>query len=184
MPEFSRGERDRHDRRSLLKAAAAGLCLTLAPETALAAAGDEISRTAESIHQEVAFSAPCRRVYASLTDAAQFQKVEELSLAMHNHDVGSHLAAISRVPGGAFSLFGAYIVGRQLELVDNQRIVQAWRVANWDPGIFSIVRFVMTPSGEGTKLTFDHIGFPPGTAEHLASGWHANYWEPMKKFLG
>jgi activator of HSP90 ATPase len=33
---------------------------------------------------------------------------------------------ISREVGGAFSLFGGIIVGRHIELVPNERIVQAW----------------------------------------------------------
>jgi len=98
-------------------------------------------------------------------------------------DVRSHPAVISHEPGSAFSLFGDYIVGRQIELVPNQRIVQAWRVASWSPGVFSLARFELQDQGSATKLVFDHIGFPAGTAEHLAAGWHANYWEPLQKFL-
>jgi hypothetical protein len=36
----------------------------------------------------------------------------------------------------------------------------------------------------GTKIVFDHAGFPRGKAEHLAEGWKMNYWEPLEKFLG
>jgi hypothetical protein len=35
----------------------------------------------------------------------------------------------------------------------------------------------------GTLITFDHTGFPATERDHLASGWYANYWEPMKKYL-
>jgi hypothetical protein len=35
----------------------------------------------------------------------------------------------------------------------------------------------------GTKIVFDHTGFPKGQAEHLAEGWKGNYWEPLEKFL-
>jgi hypothetical protein len=37
------------------------------------------------------------------------------------------------------------------------------------------------PAGSGTKLIFDHTGFPNAAAAHLAQGWHINYWEPMTK---
>ena len=150
---------------------------------AIAASDDGISRTAESIHQEVIFKAAPNRVYDALTDASQFQRVESFSAAMKSVDVGSHPAVISREPGGAFSLFGDYIIGRQIELVPNQRIVQAWRVASWSPGVFSMVRFELKDQGPATKLVFDHIGFPTGTAEHLAAGWRGNYWEPLERFL-
>ena len=147
------------------------------------ASDDEILRNAEAIHQEVIFKAAPKRVFDALTDASQFQKVESLSAAMKSTDINSHSAVIAREAGGAFSLFGDYIVGRQIELVANQRIVQAWRVASWAPGIYSIAHFELAEQGPTTRLVFDHTGFPAGKAEHLAAGWHANYWEPLEKFL-
>jgi activator of HSP90 ATPase len=85
--------------------------------------------------------------------------------------------------GGTFALFGGYIVGRHIELVPNELIVQAWRVGSWDRGIYSIIRFQLTEQGAGTKIIFDHTGFPKGQAEHLASGWQEHYWDPLEKFL-
>jgi activator of HSP90 ATPase len=67
--------------------------------------------------------------------------------------------------------------------VSNERIVQAWRAGSWSPGIYSIARFELTEQGTGTKIVFDHTGFPQGTAEHLAEGWKVNYWEPLEKYL-
>ena len=155
----------------------------LCSSPAIATSDDGVSRTAESIHQEVIFKAAPNRVYDALTDASQFQKVESFSEAMKNADFSSHPAVISREPGGAFSLFGGYIIGRQIELVSNQRIVQAWRVTSWPPGIYSVARFELEHQESATKLEFDHIGFPVGTAEHLAAGWRGNYWEPLERFL-
>ena len=65
----------------------------------------------------------------------------------------------------------------------NERIVQVWRAGSWDPGSYSIARFVLVESGGGTKIVFDHTGFPKGQAEHLAEGWRTNYWEPLTKVL-
>ena len=96
---------------------------------------------------------------------------------------GGKPTEISREAGSAFALFGGYITGRQIELVPNARIVQAWRVGNWDPGAYSIAKFELADQGSGTKIVFDHTGFPKGAAEHLAAGWKSNYWEPLGKFL-
>jgi activator of HSP90 ATPase len=85
--------------------------------------------------------------------------------------------------GGAFSLFGGYIKGRHIELVPAVRIVQGWRAGSWNPGVYSIAKFELVEQGSGTKIVFDHTGFPKGTAEGLASGWKANYWQPLEKFL-
>ena len=149
-----------------------------------AQAAQEISRTAESIHQEVEFKASPERLYAALTDAKQFQKAVLLSDAVKTGMVKNlQPAQISAQVGGEFTLFGGYITGRHVELVPSVRIVQAWRTGSWQPGIYSIVRFALAPRGTGTLLTFDHTGFPQGEAEHLAQGWHLNYWQPLEKVL-
>jgi activator of HSP90 ATPase len=90
---------------------------------------------------------------------------------------------VSAEAGGAFSAFGGHITGRQIELIPNERIVQAWRPASWGPGQYSIARFELTEQGSGTKLVFDHTGFPQGQAQHLAEGWKSNYWEPLEKYF-
>jgi len=76
------------------------------------------------------------------------------------------------------------IVGRQVKLVPNQRIVQAWRAGNWADGVYSIVKFELTGQGTATRLIFDHAGFPEGEREHLDGGWQKMYWEPLRKYLG
>jgi activator of HSP90 ATPase len=145
---------------------------------------EEISHAAESIHQEPVFKATRKRVYDALTDAKQFQKVVLLSAAMKSSMIPpGKPAEISTESGGTFSLFGGYIFGRHIELVPNERIVQAWRTAEWDPGAYSIAKFDLVEQGAGTKIIFDHTGFPKGQGEHLAAGWKANYWEPLEKFL-
>jgi len=147
-----------------------------------AAPADGISRTAESIHQEPVFTAGRKRLYRALTDAAQFDQVMQLSDAMKGAK-STVPAAISTAEGGAFALFGGYITGRQLELQPDQLIVQAWRAASWDPGRYSIARFQLVDHENGSKIIFDHGGFPNGQAEHLAAGWPANYWIPLAKLL-
>jgi activator of HSP90 ATPase len=144
---------------------------------------DGISHTSDSIHQEPTFKASRKRVYDALTDAKQFDKVIQLSGAIQAMHLPDKPAEISRDAGGEFKLFGEYITGRQVELVPNERIVQAWRTGGWHPGVYSIAKFELVEQGSGTKIIFDHTGFPQGEAEVLASGWKANYWEPLEKLL-
>jgi activator of HSP90 ATPase len=159
--------------------------LALGSTEAWAETAEKISRTEESIHQEAAFKANRKRVYEALTDTKQFSKVTELSAAMQSGmPLGTAPTEISREVGGAFALFSGHIAGRHIELVANQRIVQAWRTADWAPGVYSIAKFELVEQGSGTKVVFDHTGFPAGQGEHLAAGWKANYWEPLEKFLG
>ena len=128
------------------------------------------------IHQEVTIPASADRVYAALTESAQFAEV-----------TGGAPAKIDAVEGGAFSCFGGAIEGRNIELVPGRRIVQAWRVcvgaAKWDDGVYSIVKFELEDAGDSTKLILDQDGFPEDTREHLEGGWHKMYWEPLAKYL-
>jgi activator of HSP90 ATPase len=146
-------------------------------------AEQSINRSAVAIHQEPVFKASPQRVYEALTSAQQFQKIVLLSEAGKSMNFGDKPVIISNEPGGEFSLFGGYVMGRQLELVPNQRIVQAIRMVSWGPGLYSIARFELTEQGSGTKIIFDHTGFPPDQADHLATGWRVNYWEPLEKSL-
>jgi uncharacterized protein YndB with AHSA1/START domain len=162
--------------------------LALGSTKAWAAAEEEISRTAEAIHQEPVFKASRKRVYEALTDAKQFDKVIQLSGVMQAMRLPDKPAEISSEVGGAFVLFGGHITGRHVELVPNERIVQAWRAGNWAPGIYSIAKFEFVEQGAGTgvvgtRIVFDHTGFPKGEAESLASGWKAHYWEPLEKLV-
>lgn len=126
-----------------------------------------------AIHQEVTFKASPERVYAALTDAEHFSAF-----------TGGAPAEISHDAGGAFSCFGGMITGRNLELLPNRRLVQAWRAGNWGEGVYSVVRFELEAKGGETRLVFDHTGFPEEQRSHLEGGWQAMYWEPLRKYLG
>jgi activator of HSP90 ATPase len=125
-----------------------------------------------AIHQEVALAASPARVFEALTRADQFQAMS-----------GGAPTQIEPREGGSFSCFGGVIYGRTIELVDGKRLVQAWRVKTWPEGLYSLATFALVADGAGTKIIFDHVGFPDAEEQHLAAGWHANYWEPMKKSL-
>jgi activator of HSP90 ATPase len=158
--------------------------LAVVSTKAWAEAAAEISHTAESIHQEVVFKASRKHVYEALMEAKQFERVVQLSDARKTRmPPGAPPTQISPEVGGAFSTFGGMIVGRHIELVPNERIVQAWRPAYWNPGVYSIVKFDLADSGSETKLVLDHRGFPDGDGKSLLDGWNKNYWEPLAKYL-
>jgi activator of HSP90 ATPase len=145
---------------------------------------EEVSHSAEAIHQEPVFKASRKRVYEALTDTQQFDKVERFSADMQDGKaLGAKPTEISRQVGGTFTIFGGHIVGRHLELVLNERIVQAWRVVDWEPGWYSIARFELLSQGSEAKIVFDHTGFPKGLGQHLADGWKQHYWDTLEKYF-
>src|SRR5262249_38561048 len=148
------------------------------------AAPEGLTADAPAIHQAALISASCARVYATLTDAKKFAALPRLS------DAADLLTApnakpttISTHPGGAFVLFGGYITGRNLELVPDKRLLQAWRAASWDAGEYSVVRFELRTEAAGCRIVFDQRGFPPSQGKSLAYGWRTHYWEPLEKLL-
>ena len=125
-----------------------------------------------SLHQEIELKAPPQRIYEIILDSKQFAAFTGMP------------ATIDPAAGGAFSMFGGMIVGRNVELIPSQRIVQAWRPTHWDPGVYSVVKFELKPQGSGTMLILDHTGFPEGEYDSLFKGWGLRYWDPLKKYLG
>jgi uncharacterized protein YndB with AHSA1/START domain len=63
-------------------------------------------------------------------------------------------ASISPKVGGAFTCYGTYLSGFNVDLVPGKRIVQAWRSVGWPKGAFSIATFALSKGKGGTP--------PPG----------------------
>ena len=55
------------------------------------------------------------------------------------------------------------VSGRNVELIPNQRIVQAWRAKPWENGVYSIAKFELRQEGFETRVIFDQAGFPPSS---------------------
>jgi activator of HSP90 ATPase len=123
-----------------------------------------------SIHQELDFKASPERIYDALLDEEQFSAFNGTP------------AQIQRQAGGAFKLIGGWVTGRNVELIPNQRIVQAWRLETWAPGVYSIVRLELIAKGSGTRIVLNHTGFPPEDREG-PNGWPSMYWDPLRKYL-
>jgi activator of HSP90 ATPase len=124
-----------------------------------------------TIHEEIIFEATRQRIYEALLDSKQFAAFSGMP------------AEIDAKAGGAFSMFGGMIVGRNVELVPQVRVVQAWRPTHWDPGAYSIVKFELKEKGAGSALVLDHRGFPEGEFDSLEAGWKSHYFERLKEYL-
>ena len=125
-----------------------------------------------AIVQDLIFKTSADKVYKALTTAAEFGEFT------------SAPADIAEEAGGEFSCFGGQIAGRHIELIPNERIVQAWRVTSmWDEGVYSIARFDIQQDGDSCKLRLTHTGYPEDAAGHLEGGWHKMYWDPLGKYF-
>jgi activator of HSP90 ATPase len=92
-------------------------------------------------------------------------------------------ASISRKVGGKFSVFDGYSEGTNLELIQDTKIVQAWRASDWQEGHYSKVTFSLKEVEDGTRLTFRQTGIPAEQYDDIAQGWRDYYWTPMEEML-
>src|SRR5262249_24046914 len=100
------------------------------------------SRT--SLHQEIAYKASPERIYQVLLSSKDFTAFSGAA------------AEIDPKPGGTFSMFGGLVVGRNVELVPDQRIVQAWRLSQEFPeGTYSLVKFELKVVDSRTRVVLD-----------------------------
>jgi len=84
---------------------------------------------------------------------------------------------------GNFTISDGEIEGRNLELVPDQKIVQAWRYNDWPQGHYSTITFSLKPTKKGTRLTFTQIDIPDDKFEDIKQGWIDYYWNPIKQLF-
>jgi activator of HSP90 ATPase len=131
----------------------------------------QTQKPGSTIHFDVDYKTTPEKIYHVLLDAKEFKALSGLP------------AEIDPRAGGWFALFDKQIEGRNVELIPNQRIVQAWRPISWPSGVYSIARFELVRAGSGTRIVFDHVGFPEDKQATLTEGWRDHYWNPLHKYL-
>ncbi len=125
-----------------------------------------------SLHQEVDFKATPQRIYEILLDSKQFAAFTGMP------------AEIDPKAGGSFSMFGDLIVGRNVELLPNQRIVQAWRPTHWDSGVYSVVKFELKPQALRNPNRSRSHRFPRGRIRPPRPWLEITILGPVKKICG
>lgn len=123
------------------------------------------------VSQTVKFDAGVERVYRAIADSTE-----------HSAFTGAP-AQLSTELGGPFTTHGGAIEGRALELIPNERIVQAWRVADWPKGMYSIVQYKFSGDSKQSEISLTHSGLPEDAVVHIAQGWQNMYWTPLTEYL-
>lgn len=105
-----------------------------------------------------------------------------MSSSGHTKMTGSP-ATISDKVGTDFTAWDGYIEGRNLELVKDKKIVQAWRTAEFNPDEEdSILEVTLEPVDGVTRLTLHHTNLPPHGAQY-EQGWEESYFQPMREYF-
>ena len=105
-----------------------------------------------------------------------------LSTEGHSAMTGSAAKVDGRV-NGAFTAWEGYIWGTFLELLENKKIVQAWRTSEFpEDAEDSHVEVILEEQKGNTKLTLIHTQVPPGQ-DSYKKGWKDFYFKPMKEYF-
>jgi activator of HSP90 ATPase len=82
-------------------------------------------------------------------------------------------AEMSTEPGSEFSLWDGDITGRNLEFIQDKKVVQEWYFG--DQTDKSIVTININPDGENSLVTVEHTNIPDGDFSEISEGWREFY---------
>jgi activator of HSP90 ATPase len=98
----------------------------------------------------------------------------------HSAIHGGVKTKISKQEGDTFSLLDGELIGKNLMIVPNRMIVQAWRGNVWEEkDLDSILTLIFTDTKGGAQIRMVHA-FTPNQFREL---WDEIYWQPIKRYL-
>ncbi len=105
-----------------------------------------------------------------------------LNSQLHTQMTGGEANCSDKV-GASFTAWDGYISGKNLELLENKKIVQTWRTTEFsEDDEDSRLTIHLSEIKEGTELTLSHINIPKGQTQY-EQGWIDHYFVPMKEFF-
>ena len=121
----------------------------------------------------------------TVTLKAQPDALFRTYLDSHRHGaVIGRKVRIGKKAGARFVAFNGIITGRNLLIVPNRVIVQAWRSRHWrktDPDSILVLTFLRARGGGQIRLV--HVNVPSHDYAGVKKGWHAYYWKPWRAYL-
>ncbi len=80
---------------------------------------------------------------------------------------------MSSEPGTEFSLWEGDITGKNLEFVQDKKVVQEWYFG--DQPEKSIVTITIFPDKDNSSVTVEHTNIPDDEFDNIAEGWREYY---------
>jgi activator of HSP90 ATPase len=90
-------------------------------------------------------------------------------------------ARMSTEPGSEFSLWEGDITGRNIEFVQNKKVVQEWYFG--DQNVKSIVTITIRPEGANSLVTVEHTNIPDDIYDEIIGGWDDYYIGAIMNFF-
>jgi activator of HSP90 ATPase len=90
-------------------------------------------------------------------------------------------AEMSTEPGSEFSLWEGDISGKNLEFVQDKKVVQEWYFG--DQPEKSVVTITIWPDRENSSVTVEHTNIPDEEFDDIAEGWREYYIDAISNFF-
>jgi activator of HSP90 ATPase len=90
-------------------------------------------------------------------------------------------AQMSTEPGSEFSLWEGDITGKNIEFVQDKKVVQEWFFG--DQPEKSLVTITITPDRENSQVTVEHSNIPDEEFSDIAEGWKEYYIGAITTFF-
>ncbi len=90
-------------------------------------------------------------------------------------------AQMSSEPGSEFSLWEGDITGRNLEFIQDKKLVQEWYFG--DQIERSIVTITISADRENSLVTVEQTNIPDEDFSSISEGWRENYFEAISSFF-
>lgn len=90
-------------------------------------------------------------------------------------------AVMSTEPGSEFSMWDGSIVGKNIEFIENKKIVQQWYFDS--QGEPSIVTIKLHADKTGTSFELKHINIPDEAYNDISNGWDEAYIGALTEFF-
>jgi activator of HSP90 ATPase len=89
-------------------------------------------------------------------------------------------ATMSTEPGSEFALWSDSIVGKNIEFIENKKMVQQWYFNQIDE---SIVTIKLHADGSGTSVELHHTNIPDDDYENITEGWREAYMGSLQEYF-
>lgn len=90
-------------------------------------------------------------------------------------------AEMSTEPGSEFALWEGDITGKNLEFIQDKKIVQEWYFGEQTEK--SIVTITINSERENSAVTVEHTNIPDEEYGGIAEGWKEYYFEAISSFF-
>ncbi len=89
-------------------------------------------------------------------------------------------AVMDPIAGSEFSLWDGSITGKNIEFLENKKIVQQWYFGDKDE---SIVTIKLHSHGESTSVELRHTNIPDEDYDEIVEGWNDSYFGNLEEFF-